>query len=380
MSNRKTITVEYPYKNTSLDNLKGERWKDIPGLDGYFCVSNFGRIKRNEYEVTYRNGYVHIKPSMIIKPQLAKVSNRFIGDVTYHLCVIVTLSGRHYSYTIPRLVYYCFVRAFDLKDENIFVLTKNCDNKDVRPDNLILMTRGERMQRAVARGRYDSPLLHMSEEARTKMLLNVAKAQQKEVTQYSLLGKKIRTYKSMAEASRELGLSEGLINKVAKGKLVTAGGYFWRWEKEKKIDVQRFMADRRKAIRERNGSRITQYSFAGKRIAIYATATDAQVATGISAANCLKVANGINKSAGGFYWRKGSGPAKIDLRKYSWGNVAGGLKRRKAVVQCDLSGKIIRRFTSITDAAKYMKVGIASMSGACRGDHHTCKGYKWKFA
>src|SRR5258708_22806079 len=115
-----------------------------------------------------------------------------------------------------------------------------------------MATRGERMQRAAARGRFDSPPLHMSEEARSKMLLNVARAQQKKVSQYSLSGKKIRTYESMAAASRELGLSEGVISRVAKGKLITAGGYIWRWGKETKIDVQGFLAERRKAIRERN--------------------------------------------------------------------------------------------------------------------------------
>lgn len=379
MSNRKNIMVAYPYNNTSLENLKGERWVDIPGLDGYFCVSNLGRVKRNEYEVTYRNGYVHVKPSMIIKPQLVKSPNDFIGDHTYHLCVNFTLSGVRYSYTIPRLVYYCFVKPFDLRDTNIIIMTKNHDNKDIRPGNLVIATRGERMQRVAARGRFDSPLLHMSKEARSKMLLNVARAQQKEVSQYSLSGKKIRTYESMAAASRVLGLSEGIISKAARGKLVTAGGYVWRWGKEKKIDMQGFLAARRKTIREKNGSRITQYSFTGKRIAIYATATDAQEATGISAGNCLKVVNGINKSAGGFYWKKGAGPARIDLRRYNLGDRSGAIKRRKAVAQYSLNGKYIRTFPSVTDAARYVDIGIIGISAACRGHQLSCRGYKWKF-
>lgn len=380
MSNPKNITAEYPYQNTSLKNLKGERWEDIPGLDGYFCVSNFGRVKRNEYEVTYRNGYVHTKPPMIIRSRVGKNSNDFIGDITYHLCVHVALSGRRYVYTITRLVYYCFVKPFDLKDPTIFILTKNCDNKDIRPDNLFMATRGERMHRAAARGRFDSALLHMSEEVRAKMRLNIAKAQQKEVTQYSLSGKKIRTYDSIAAAGRKVGVTAGVIRNVANGKLVTAGGYIWRWEKEKKVDVQGFLAARRKAIRERNGSRVTQYSLTGTRIAVFATATDAQLATGISAASCLKVANGTNKSAGGFYWKKGAGPAKINLSKHSWGNESGAIKRRKAVAQYDRNGKYIRTFSSVTAAAAYMGIRIISISQACRGGQKTCKGYIWKFA
>ncbi len=102
-----------------------------------------------------------------------------------------------------------------------------------------------------------------------------------------------------------------------------------------------------------------------------------QEVTGISAGSCLKVVNGINKSAGGFYWKKGAGPAKIDLKNYDWGNLSAAVKRRKAVAQYNLSGKYIRTFASITAAAEHMDIGIASISAACRGRQLTCKGYKW---
>jgi hypothetical protein len=38
----------YPYQNISLENLEGEVWEDVPGLDGYFLISNFGRTKRQK--------------------------------------------------------------------------------------------------------------------------------------------------------------------------------------------------------------------------------------------------------------------------------------------------------------------------------------------
>jgi hypothetical protein len=34
-----------PHQNLSLDDMQGEVWKDIQGYDGYYQVSNFGRIK-----------------------------------------------------------------------------------------------------------------------------------------------------------------------------------------------------------------------------------------------------------------------------------------------------------------------------------------------
>jgi len=42
----------YPYQNISLENLEGEVWKDVPGLDGYFLISktcgNEERVDVNE--------------------------------------------------------------------------------------------------------------------------------------------------------------------------------------------------------------------------------------------------------------------------------------------------------------------------------------------
>jgi NUMOD4 motif len=32
----------YPYRNRELKNIKGEKWKDIPELEEYFQISNFG--------------------------------------------------------------------------------------------------------------------------------------------------------------------------------------------------------------------------------------------------------------------------------------------------------------------------------------------------
>lgn len=35
----------YPYQNLSLDDMNGEVWKDISGYEGYYQVSNMGRVK-----------------------------------------------------------------------------------------------------------------------------------------------------------------------------------------------------------------------------------------------------------------------------------------------------------------------------------------------
>ncbi|MBK8787018.1 MAG: hypothetical protein IPN43_11135 [Chitinophagaceae bacterium] len=56
---------KYSYQNLEIKNMKGEKWKFIPGAELYFKVSNYGRIKRLEYELSYSDGRLYIKPEKL---------------------------------------------------------------------------------------------------------------------------------------------------------------------------------------------------------------------------------------------------------------------------------------------------------------------------
>ena len=145
---------EYPYQNLSLKDIKGEEWEDVPGLDGYFAISSFGRIKRSEYEMQYRNGAIYTKPEKIIKPEIVKQPNKFIGDNTPFLVATLRFSGKRYHYTIARLVYHCFVEPFDLDNRQTIILVRDCDNFNIRPSNLIASTYQLKSKRTVLRKRF----------------------------------------------------------------------------------------------------------------------------------------------------------------------------------------------------------------------------------
>ncbi len=49
---------KYPYHTLDLKTIKDEKWKDIPDLDGYYQISSYGRIKRLEYEMEFKNGAI----------------------------------------------------------------------------------------------------------------------------------------------------------------------------------------------------------------------------------------------------------------------------------------------------------------------------------
>ena len=54
-------------------------------------------------------------------------------------------------------------------------------------------------------------------------------------------------------------------------------------------------------------------------------------------------------------------------------------KGKRAVIQLDMDGNEIQRFSSITDAFRATGVYISGISQTCRGTQAHAKGYKWKY-
>jgi len=370
--------MDYPYLNTDLRSIRGERWKNIPGLGGYFLISNYGRVKRCAYEMEYRNGAIYFKPAMIIKPILAKYSNRFVGDTTRFLSVRVTFSGQRHLFMVARMVYYCFVQQFDLTDHGIQVLAADTDNFNIRPGNLRAVSRSQKQQRVVARKRFRSPLLDLPAETRAENRQKIVRSRQRQVSQYNQSGKKTHTYRSLRQAEVATGIASVSISLVARGKNIRAGKYLWRWGKEARIDVKTFLEARRKRNRERLGMKVTQYTLSGERVARYPSLTDAKDATGASTTAIGLVMRGKQKSAKGYFWKKGYGPEKIDLTGYQWGRQSLASTLSKRVGQYSAKGKYIRTFESIKAAAAAMNVTPGTLSAASRGLQHTCRGFRWK--
>lgn len=374
------MKAKYPYENLSLKNIKDERWEDIPGLDGYFVGSNFGRIKRLEYEMQYKNGAIYKKPEKIIKPSIVKQPNKFVGDSTSFLTARVTLSGKRYNYTVARLVYHCFVEPIDLADHTKFILAKDCDNFNIIPSNLMIASLGQKSTRAFQRNRSRSPLLDLSAQFKNKIRKMIIETKSKQVTQYTKSGRRIKTYPSAAAAEQATGIHASAIGNIANGNNRKAGGFFWRWGNEKRIDVKSFIEVRKKERRKKNSiTKVTQYDMEGNRIAQYPSLTDAQEATGTNDGAIRLVTQGVYKSAKGFFWKKGYGKEKIDLSGHKWGKASMAATQSKKVDQYTSAGEYLRTFTSVKEAARFLEVKAATVSGACTGMQKTCRGYTLRF-
>ena len=226
-----------PYLNLDLAGMEGERWKDIPGLEGYFKVSNKGRVKRQQYETVYTNGVVYRERPMIMKPYVHRHRNEFKGDYKSFLSVTLTVEGIRYRYTVARLVYHCFVEPMDLDDHATVIFYKDGNSFNLSPNNLRAATLSEKQKRIKELRRSPSPLHKLT---RGQMLLRLQRAREKRmkpVTQYCFRGKKIQTFPSAREAARQIDGNASNILQVAKGNAITASGYLWRFGKARRIDM-----------------------------------------------------------------------------------------------------------------------------------------------
>lgn len=59
--------------------------------------------------------------------------------------------------------------------------------------------------------------------------------------------------------------------------------------------------------------------------------------------------------------------------------VAAKLSHQKKVVQYDLFGVVINKFTAVREAAKFYGINETGIARVCRGEKKTYKGFIWKF-
>ena len=189
------------------------------------------------------------------------------------------------------------------------ILTKDGNGLNISSSNLIKASLAEKQQRIFDLNRREPLVVDL--EARKLGIVNSKLANNKQVTQYTMSGKKIKTYPSIAVAAEKTGISHSHISNRARGIEYSAGGFLWRFGKATEIDIKPMLdtiAKRRKENKKTFGKKVTQYKLSGGRVATYPTINDAAKATGIKHTEISRVMQKIRSSAGGFYWQEGVGP------------------------------------------------------------------------
>lgn len=118
--------MEVHYQNRDLKDIPGEIWVDAIGLDGYYEVSNMGRIKS-------LGRYVNTKGGQRWKSEIIRKQHLFKSG---KLGIRLNVDGQMVDVNIPRLIYFSFNYNEEEKGRNWVVMHKNKIQSDNRLCNL----------------------------------------------------------------------------------------------------------------------------------------------------------------------------------------------------------------------------------------------------
>jgi len=415
----------YPFMNLSLDSMDGEEWVDIPGFDGCYCISNYGRIWAAPRLVALKTGQVYFTKERIRKQSLVKYYNTYTKDHTEQLSIHLRYEGKEFGFKVSRLVYDAFVAPLGSDEEKFLVVHKDGDNCNNRWDNLVLMNgtelyvHGLKIQRRPRSGRrikkknqtvwsdknsprpvvkysldgkklqeYTSVGEAAKENDTSRGALRLIIQQkliqlhgfvyrfkgtpykgehknfsyEKEVTQYTIDGKKVQVYPSVKEASIQTGIWAEQISKCALLKARIGGGYVWRYKGDT------YKGEYKDKIRN-YARKLIQYSVDGKKIAEFASANQASQKTGFSPATLLDCAFKRSRVSHGFVWRFENDSYKGEYKLHRIG---------KPVTQYTLEGKKIKTYSTIEAAAKETGLTSANIQKNVAGHNKTAGGFVWK--
>lgn len=171
-----------------------EQWLDIPGYEGLYQISNFGRVKS-----------FYFKNPRILKPHKVKGYSN----------VELYKNKKKKQFYIHRLVMenFCPIENMNVLDVN----HKDEEKSNNHISNLEWMTHKDNLN-------YGS----RAEKARMKMQgKNSSRSKKVRCIEKDVI------YEALREAERQLGIPATNISKACKGKIKTAGGYHWEYVEEK---------------------------------------------------------------------------------------------------------------------------------------------------
>jgi hypothetical protein len=358
--------LKYPYQHFTLNNLKGELWDDIPSLDGAYEVSNFGRVKSKKRYVERGNNRGYWVKERIIKPRVS--IQRVSGDTRslYRLSVTISFEGKKRSIPIARMVYYLFIKKFDMSDRKLVVSMKDEDSLNICPQNLILTSPSNNIKKAYEKNRRE----------RASFGNNAMS-----ISQYDFKGNWIQTYPSISFASRATGISSGQIARTLEDSDSYTSGYLWRYgEKQNKLLKIPNRLTRKLDSEIFHSTIVTQYDLLGKRIREHKNLKAAAKAVGAQPNMIRKVILGSSLSAKNYYWKLGQEAKQISMEHIEKKKLESSRKIRRPVMQYDLTGNKIKTYLSIAEASRSLGIHPMNITYALRKEgSNTANGFLWAY-
>lgn len=192
--------------NNNIIDFKDEIWKDIKGYEGYYQVSNKGRVKSISRKIVYKNNDIHYVNEKILTPCINK---------SKYLQVSLYINNKDTKEYIHRLVAKTFISNPDnLPDINH--IDENKANNCV--ENLEWCTK-----------KYNNNYGSHN--------INAGKNHSISILQYDLKGNFIKEWQSAYKIKESFGYDVARINTCCHNKYgcKTAYGYIWKFKRFLKI-------------------------------------------------------------------------------------------------------------------------------------------------
>lgn len=187
------------YKNLSLENIEGEIWADIEGFEGYYQISDMGRVKSlDRFVPNARHGEIKITQRIM---KMNFCTSGYL-KATFRKNRIYTQRMAH------RLVGIHFIENPENKPQ---INHKKGIKTDNRKTELEWSTMGENNLHAYRTGL-------KKHHACWKGKTGYAHNKSKEVIQFTLEMVEVQRFGSATEAAKQLGLSNNIGYFISKGK------------------------------------------------------------------------------------------------------------------------------------------------------------------
>jgi NUMOD4 motif len=143
----------YPYENILINTLRGKTWKDIAGYEGYYQVSNLGRVKSLDRIIPHPRLHQQFVKGRVLKQKIIKDFNKIAGDAMISLQVALSLERTTHYFNVRRLVFATFGEKMDFQQDGLYVINKDGDGYNNRLSNLELVSKSKKQRRSIDTGR-----------------------------------------------------------------------------------------------------------------------------------------------------------------------------------------------------------------------------------
>lgn len=199
-------TKKMIFKNLSLKNISGEKWKFITGTDKHYMVSNLGRVKSIGRRI---NNFFYIKDRILSQA----ISGKYLR---------VGLGTNKSKKLITKMVHRLVANEFCKNKYNKpYVNHLNGNPQDNRAINLEWCTQSENVIHS---------FVVLKRKSSAVGRIGYKNVLSKKVNQYTIDGVFIKTHDAIASAYRSLGIKKsGTIYSAAKNSNLSAFGFKWAY-------------------------------------------------------------------------------------------------------------------------------------------------------